>query len=133
MLRLSLMLIAVPSAAAADAGHGQPGWTWSPWMVVPLGLSLIVFLVGRARLGSRSKTPRRQSWLFVAGWAVLTLALLSPLHEGGERSFTLHMAEHELIMLIATLLLAASNAGGILAWVSPGRCARRSAGGGKHR
>lgn len=122
MLRLSLVLIALPSAAAADAGHGhnQPGWTWSPWIVVPLGLSLIVFLVGRARLGSRSKTPRRQSWLFVAGWAVLTLALLSPLHEGGERSFTLHMAEHELIMLIATLLLAASNAGGILAWGLPG-------------
>ena len=39
-------------------------------------------------------------------------ALVSPLHEAGERSFALHMTEHELIMLVATALLAASNAGG---------------------
>ncbi len=50
---------------------------------------------------------------------MLTLSLVSPLHEAGERSFTLHMAEHELIMLVATLLLAASGAGGFLAWGLP--------------
>jgi putative membrane protein len=44
---------------------------------------------------------------------------VSPLHEGGERSFTLHMIEHELIMLLATLLLAAAGAGGALAWALP--------------
>ena len=43
---------------------------------------------------------------------MLTLSLVSPLHEAGERSFTMHMIEHELIMLVATLLLAASGAGG---------------------
>ena len=40
---------------------------------------------------------------------MLTLALVSPLHEAGERSFTMHMIEHELIMLVATFLLAASS------------------------
>jgi cytochrome c oxidase assembly factor CtaG len=47
------------------------------------------------------------------------LSLVSPLHEAGEQSFTMHMIEHELIMLVATLLLAASGAGGVLAWGLP--------------
>jgi cytochrome c oxidase assembly factor CtaG len=33
----------------------------------------------------------------------------------------MHMIEHELIMLVATLLLAASNSGGVLAWGLPRR------------
>ena len=31
----------------------------------------------------------------------------------------MHMIEHELIMLVATLLLAASSAGAVLAWGLP--------------
>jgi cytochrome c oxidase assembly factor CtaG len=50
------------------------------------------------------------------------------LHEAGENSFTLHMIEHELIMLVATLLLAASHAGGILAWGFPAVLRRSLAG-----
>lgn len=47
------------------------------------------------------------------------MALVSPLHEAGEHSFTMHMIEHELMMLVATMLLALSDAGGILAWGLP--------------
>ena len=54
----------------------------------------------------------------------MTFALVSPLHEAGESSFTMHMIEHELIMLVATLLLAASYAGGALAWGVPQPVAR---------
>lgn len=120
MLRLSalaLALLAAP-AAAHDGEVHVPGWTLDPWLVVPLALLLLVYLVGAARLAHRSSV-RRGRLLFLSGWAVLTLALLSPLHEGGELSFTLHMIEHELIMLVATLLLAASSAGGTLAWGLP--------------
>jgi len=122
-------LAASSSAAVAHAGeeHG-PGWEFDPVILVPLLLALGIFLVGRARLGRRSNLPRQRSWLFLGGWAVLALSLTSPLHEGGESSFTLHMIEHELIMLVATLLLAASNAGGVLAWGLPGPL-RRALGG----
>jgi putative membrane protein len=92
---------------------------------------LLLFLVGRRRLARRSSLPRTRAWWFVAGWAVLALAFASPLHEGGERSFTLHMAEHELIMLVATLLLAASRAGGTLAWGLPAPARRALAAGWK--
>jgi putative membrane protein len=122
---------AAPSAALAHGGetHGPLGWTFDPWVTLPLASVLLLFLVGRVRLARRSNVPRPRAWLFVAGWAVLTLSLVSPLHEGGEDSFSLHMIEHELIMLVATLLLAASHAGGTLAWGLPGLL-RQALGGG---
>ena len=118
---LGLLAASSPAFAHADHGHSAaPGWTLDPWVTLPLVCVLLVFLIGRWRLAQRSKLPRSRTWLFLGGWLVLTAALISPLHEGGERSFTLHMIEHELIMLVATLLLAAASAGGVLAWGLPG-------------
>jgi cytochrome c oxidase assembly factor CtaG len=111
---------ACASAAKAHGGHGEAvGWTLDPWVSVPLAVLLALFVAGRERLARRSTLPRRSPWLFLGGWTVLTLSLVSPIHQAGERSFTLHMIEHELIMLLATLLLAASSVGGILAWGLP--------------
>ena len=124
-------LVALPSAAVAHGGHehaAAPGWEFDPLVVLPLVIGLVVFLAGQRQLGKRSKVSRKRTWLFFGGWAVLALSLTSPLHEGGEQSFTLHMIEHELIMLVATLLLAASNAGGVLAWGLPAPL-RRALGG----
>lgn len=94
------------------------GWTLDPVLVVPLALALLIYLIGWRRLSQRASSPPRPA-IFLSGWAVLTLSLVSPLHEAGERSFTMHMIEHELIMLLATLLLAASASGGVLAWGLP--------------
>ena len=124
--------IGVATAAWAHGGGGRSGhagWTFDPWVTVPLALLLLVYLVGRSRLARRSSIAPRSPALFLAGWAVLTLSLVSPLHAGGERSFTVHMIEHELIMLVATFLLAASSSGGILAWGLPA-AARKWLGGG---
>ena len=115
---LMLLLAASPAFAHGNHKHGV-GWTLDPLLTVPLALTLIVYLVGRARLAARSSTLRTGTGLFLSGWAVLTLSLVSPLHEAGERSFTMHMIEHELIMLVATFLLASSGAGGALAWGLP--------------
>jgi putative membrane protein len=117
-----LALIAAATPVLAHAGEGEHDgsrWTFDLWVTGPLSLALILFLVGHRRLAARSKVDRKRSRLFLGGWLVLTLALVSPLHEGGERSFTLHMIEHELIMLVATFLLAASRSGGVLAWGLP--------------
>ena len=133
VIRVLVAGFAVSAATAASAHGGEDhaahaGWTLDPWVTVPLALLLLVYLVGRSRLARRSSNPVRSPAMFLSGWAVLTLSLVSPLHEGGERSFTLHMIEHELIMLFATFLLAASNSGGILAWGLPAP-ARRWLGG----
>jgi putative membrane protein len=108
--------------------HGQGiGWNLDPVLVVPLALALLIYAVGWVRLAKRASAPPRPA-LFLSGWTVLTLSLVSPLHEAGEQSFTMHMIEHELIMLVATLLLAASGAGGTLAWGLP-RPLRQALGG----
>jgi putative membrane protein len=95
------------------------GWTLDPVLTVPLALALLIYGVGWRRLARRASARPAGAGLFLSGWTVLTLALTSPLHEAGERSFTMHMIEHELIMLVATLLLASSRAGGVLAWGLP--------------
>lgn len=118
-LAAALAVGAVPAWAHDGREHGGPGWTLDLQITLPLALILLLFLAGQRRLGERSRLPRKRSWMFAGGWLVLALALVTPLHEGGERSFTLHMIEHELIMLVATLLLAASRAGGTLAWGLP--------------
>jgi putative membrane protein len=126
-----LVLLLLAGSASAMGGHQHdhgPNWTFDPLVTVPLGLLLLVFCVGFSRLSSRSTIARRAPWSFVAGWLVLTLSLVSPLHQGGEASFTLHMIEHELIMLVATFLLAASRAGGMLAWGLPAAMRRRLSG-----
>jgi cytochrome c oxidase assembly factor CtaG len=104
------------------------GWTLDPILVVPLLLALLIYAVGWRRLAQRASSPPGGAWLFFSGWAVLTFSLVSPLHAAGERSFTMHMIEHELIMLVATLLLAMSRSGGVMAWGLP-RPLRQSLGG----
>jgi cytochrome c oxidase assembly factor CtaG len=125
-------LAAQVAAALAHSGHehaaASPCWEFDPLVVVPMALALAIFFIGQRRLAQRSTVERRRPWLFLGGLAVLALALMSPLHEGGESSFTLHMIEHELIMLVATFLLAASDAGGVLVWGLPAPL-RRSLGG----
>jgi putative membrane protein len=116
----AFLIAAVAAPAFAHGGHEHGiGWTLDPLLIVPLLLALLIYISGRARLSKRASAPQRGAALFLSGWAVLTLALISPLHEGGERSFTLHMIEHELIMLVATLLLAMSHSGGVMAWGLP--------------
>jgi len=115
----AILLLAFGAPAFAHGSHEGPvGWTPDPLLTIPLGLALLIYLAGWARLSKRASVPVRPA-LFLSGWAVLTLSLTSPLHEAGERSFTMHMIEHELIMLVATLLLASSSAGAVLAWGLP--------------
>ena len=111
-LSFALLLAAVaagPASAHATAS-AQVGWTWDAWITLPLALALGLFAVGWRRLAARAANGlpnlRRRAILFGAGWIVLAAALVSPLHQAGERSFSAHMLEHELLMLAAAPLLA---------------------------
>jgi len=128
-------LIAAPLLAhggAHEVESGSPGWTLDPWVTLPLAALALAYAVGAIRLWQRSglgrSELRRGALFFGCGWSVLAGAIVSPLHEAGERSFTMHMIEHELIMLVATLLLVASRPGGVLLWSLPS-AARQALGG----
>lgn len=135
LIRLApLLALAVPAAALAHGGHDHgepPGWTWDPWITVPLLLSALLFGLGWRRLHARSAGGRprlkRRLWLFAAGWLVLAGALVSPLHEAGERSFTAHMIEHELLMLVAAPLIVLAEPLSVMLWAFP-PAARRALG-----
>ena len=65
-----------------------------PWVVASLALSLAWFLTGALRLHGRGAYVRplaRQTGCFLAGCAVLMIALSSPLDAVADRSFAAHM------------------------------------------
>jgi cytochrome c oxidase assembly factor CtaG len=125
-----LLLISAP-AAAHDGSPHAPGWTLDLWVTGPLAGGAIVYAVGLIRLWQRSDlgraSLRRDAALFSLGWFTLAAALVSPLHQAGETSFTMHMIEHELIMLVAALLIVAGRPGAVFLWALPSRL-RRTAG-----
>ncbi len=125
-LILALALVAAASPAEAHEGHEHGiGWTLSPEIALPLLLALVLYLVGWARLRRRATAGRgrlaTEAAIYLAGWTILAGALVSPLHEAGEVSFTMHMIEHELIMLPGALLLVAARPGPVLLWGMPAR------------
>ncbi len=119
---LALLVAAAPALAHDGRDHGL-GWTLTPLVIIPLALTALLYAIGASRLRHRSTLGRarlqRDALLFAAGWLPMAGALVSPLHEGGERSFTLHMIEHEILMLVAALLLVAARPGAALLWAFP--------------
>jgi cytochrome c oxidase assembly factor CtaG len=125
-IALALSVVIAAPAWAHDTGvsHQEPpGWTFDPWIVVPLLVALGLFALGWRRLDARSNRGvdrlARRLRLFGMGWLILAAALVSPLHEAGERSFAAHMFEHELIMLAAAPLLVLSEPLVIMLWAFP--------------
>jgi putative membrane protein len=127
MRRLILMLLLAASGAQAhDLGaphHEPPGWTFDPWITMPLLLTALAFALGWRRLRRRSTRGvaglRQRGKVFAIGFVVLAGALVSPLHAAGERSFAAHMLEHELLMLVAAPLLVLSRPLAIMLWAFP--------------
>ncbi len=106
-LVLSFLWVLLPAPALAHAA-GESGWTIDLWSAGLLALSAGLYLAGFRRWRAR------RAALFWAGWAVVAAALLSPLYDLAEDSFTAHMLEHELLMFVAAPLLVASRPLGVL-------------------
>jgi putative membrane protein len=110
-------------AHVSDFAHEEPGWTLTPSILIPIAASSVLYAAGAYRLLRRSRLGRAMLWrriaLFSAGWLTLAGAAISPLHEAGENSFTLHMVEHELLMLIAAPLLVLSRPLETMLWAWP--------------
>jgi cytochrome c oxidase assembly factor CtaG len=126
--RRGLLAAALLGAAGAAQAHtlaaAPAAWPGpEPWMLVPMLLAATIYAAGFARLRARSGHGRgaldRRGLIFAAGLASLAGATLSPLHALGARSFTAHMAEHELIMLAAAPLLVWSRPLSVMLWAFP--------------
>lgn len=129
--RYCLGLWSVAMAVAAARAHGAgdesgalPGWTWEPWPV--FGLLAIALLYARGARHSPRRSPRR-ILCFGLGWATLVVALLSPIHALGGIWFSVHMVQHELLMVVAAPLLAMGQPDTALAFAFPRQVTRRAA------
>jgi cytochrome c oxidase assembly factor CtaG len=84
-------------------------WSWEPFVVLALVLSAWLYSRGVQALwgaaGAGHGVRRAEVVAFAAGWATLALSLVSPLHQLGGVLFTAHMAQHELLMVVAAPLL----------------------------
>ena len=84
-------------------------WSRDPVLIVGLGMLAVLYAFGAARLRERARAHagarRREALAFWTGWAVLAVALISPLHRLGEALLSAHMAQHELLMVVAAPLL----------------------------
>jgi len=104
-----------------------------PGVVIPLLITAVLYARGSAKnrgqavlRHTHSPNASEHSWrrkpgylapvfrarhqaAFWGGLAVLALALLPPLHPLGEELFSAHMAQHEILMLVAAPLLALSR------------------------
>lgn len=102
----------VASTASAHEDHGLSGaarrWSWDPWalpFVLGVGLAYGVGLFSLwRRAGAGHGVRPSQAVCFGCSWAVLIIALLSPLDELSSVFFSAHMAQHELLMLVAAPL-----------------------------
>ena len=125
---LVLAMAPLPAARAhtlsADAtGVPDIGWTFEPWVVVLLVVTLGLYLAGYLRLRARSRRARgfrlRQFGAFVLGWAMTVLALVSPLDALGAALFSAHMVQHEVLMLLAAPLLVLGRPLAVWMWALP--------------
>jgi cytochrome c oxidase assembly factor CtaG len=121
-------MLALPVLAAAHTGEPlEPhdlwtAWEFDPGVVIPLVLSAALFARGARR--SRGVTRERIA-CFWAGWALLAVALVSPLHPLGEALFSAHMIQHEVLMILSAPLLVISRPLVPMLWALPLECRRR--------
>jgi putative membrane protein len=99
-------------------------WSREPAVIVGLGVAAVLYGLGVARLrrraGARASTRILEATAFWSGWMVLAVALISPLHRLGETLLSAHMAQHELLMVVAAPLLVLGRPFVVALWGIPG-------------
>jgi cytochrome c oxidase assembly factor CtaG len=98
-------------------------WTWDPWVIVLLALSGGLYAAGLSRLWRRAGVGqgvrRWEAGCFAAGWAALIVALISPLDALGGILFSAHMAQHEVLILVAAPLMVLGRPLAPFLWALP--------------
>jgi putative membrane protein len=126
-----VFLLLAPSAAYAHGGETHEltaaqvlrWWTWDPLVLSLLALSATLYVLGIRRLWNRAGAGNGvrvwQAWAFAAGWLSLFVALVSPLDALGDTLFSAHMAQHEVLMLIAAPLMVLGRPLVVFLWALP--------------
>jgi cytochrome c oxidase assembly factor CtaG len=92
---------------APTAGRLLLSWSFNPLVTVGLLAAAIAYLQARRRLvASGVAWPARRTAYFLSGIGALALALLSPVEAYDTVLFSVHVAQHMLLTMVAAPLLA---------------------------
>ncbi|HWR15931.1 MAG TPA: cytochrome c oxidase assembly protein [Terriglobales bacterium] len=112
LLQLGAMLLysGLVYAHEEPGGHltraqAERTWSFEPVVVIPVVLTGLLFAMGAVQRWGRPGWSWAQVGSFAAGWLTLILALVSPIHKLGSLLFSIHMTQHELLMIVAAPLL----------------------------
>ncbi len=115
---------------AANAVAFIAAWHWRPDVVAVLLVPTVLYVHGWATLrqrGFRKIALASRLLASLAGWGVVAVALLSPLDVFQRSFFSVHMIQHELLMVVAAPLVLLGRPLPIAFWGLP-RAARSWAG-----
>jgi putative membrane protein len=123
-LRYILALLLLPSVcwAHVDGSTISPQHLWRAWSYEPVTILFLVLTAALYMSGVLQMKIKPSGWhiaSFATGMAVLVLILLSPLHQLGTQLFSAHMAQHELLMLIAAPLIVLGRPEIPILWAVP--------------
>lgn len=95
----------------------------SRWDVVALAMTAItaaLYATGSRRLVARGARLRRGDQIaFWAGWTAAVSVLLPPIDTQATRLFSVHMFQHEMLMLVAAPLMVAGRPIAVVLWALP--------------
>lgn len=116
LLSAGALLPACAFAHTAEAAPAQP----EAWLVLLLLASAALYAAGLARLWTQAGRWRGisagQAGAFAAGWLTLTGALIGPLDAYSDQLFSVHMVQHELLMIVAAPLLVLGRPLAVWTW-----------------
>jgi putative membrane protein len=99
-------------------------------LVSSLGLLLIVYGAGVFRVwrsaGYGHGIRPLEALAFACGWIAIAIALSGPIDQLSDRFMVAHMVQHELLMVVAAPLIAASAPLIALLWAAPSGLRRRT-------
>ena len=134
----SAIVLLAGSAFGLEQGNNLAlsGWTWPPFIVTPLILTVTLYGVGilkRLRIPGNTQRSMRSAVYFLLAISSLIIALDSPIHEISEQLFWVHMTQHEILMLVSAPLLVLSRPLVPFLWALPQASRERVANLGRSR
>lgn len=107
-----------PAAFAHADGEATGWWTFDPWVVGPILLTIALYLRGILVLRAKGATRHVLRPVAVAGFCAgsgaLFLALIWPLDALGEASFAAHMGQHMMLIAVAAPLFSLAQPAPVL-------------------
>ena len=124
-IAVPVLLVLASARLAAHAGEAHVTAGPSAWDLLAYAVLLAVgalYVRGTLRIRGRGGVqPALERWAFALGWVAMAAAILPPLDGLATQLFSAHMAQHELMMLVAAPLMIAGRPLSTCLWGVPQR------------